>query len=150
MGRPRQLPDNATLKRWVDEGLTHQQIADRVFARTGIAVSRTSVSAAIHRAGLSQDAPRYTQEIPWRVKTGHLKEYPLRMLRLLGRRRRGDTLNADETKRLDSWLKKLDEEHAVVGYDPDSRFGVYYVEKDDDTDGKDGIPVRVQLVKVQE
>lgn len=145
----RLLPDNNTLQRWVEEGLTHQQIADRVFQQTGNTVSRSTVSAALHRAGLTEPAPRYKDELPWHVKVQHITEYPARMLRLLGRRRLGDELNETDEKRLDSWLKQLEDQHAVVAYDPDSRYGFYYVEKDDKTDGRDGIPIRVQVVKVQ-
>jgi hypothetical protein len=87
---------------------------------------------------------RYTDEIPWRVKVIHIKEYPARMLRLLGKRRSGQTLSETEGQRLDSWLKKLDEDNAVIGYDPDSTFGFYYIDKDDETDGLDGIPIRRQ------
>lgn len=145
------LPDNATLRRWVqDEGLTHQQIADRVFATTGEAVSRSSVSAALSRAGISANTARYRDELPWRVKVEHIKEYPARMLRLLGRRRSGAVLTDSESKRLDSWLTMLERDHAVVAYSPDSRYGFYYIEKDDQIDGKDGIPIRVQTVTVKE
>lgn len=143
------LPDISTIRHWIeDEGLTHQQVADRVFQQTGQVVSRSSVSAALHRAGLSATGPRYREELPWRVRIEHIAEYPARMLRLLGRRRAGGDLTADENKRLDSWLRQLQDEHAVVGYDPDSKFGFYYIEKDDSRDGRNGIPIRVQTITV--
>lgn len=149
MGAPRILPDNATLRHWVeDEHLTHQQIADRVFRETGQSVSRSSVSAALSRAGISANQARYREELPWRVKVEHITEYPARMLRTLGRRRSGQPLSATEERRLDSWLKQLEDDHAVVGYDPDSRFGFYYIEKDDRIDGLNGIPIRIQTIKV--
>ena len=91
-----------------------------------------------------------TDEIPWRVKIEHLKEYPARMLRLLGRRRSGQPLTQTEDQGLDSWLKKLDDDHAVVGYDPDSIYGFYCIEKDDRTDGRDGIPIRRQTFNVMD
>jgi hypothetical protein len=102
----------------------------------------------MHRAGLSATASRYREELPWRVKVEHITEYPARMLRLLGRRRAGGDLTAEEGKRLDSWLAQLEAEHAVVAYDPESKFGFYYIEKNDETDGKDGIPIHRQTVKV--
>lgn len=146
----RLLPDTATLRHWVeDEGMTHQQIADRVFRETGQPVSRSSVSAALSRAGISATGNRYHEEIPWRVKVEHIREYPARMLRLLGRRRSGQTLTENESKRLDSWLQMLEDDHAVVAYDPNSRFGFYYIEKNDRTDGLNGIPIRLQTVVVK-
>lgn len=147
----RLLPDNATLKHWVEgEGLTHQQIADRVYAQTGNRVARATVSAALHRAGLSKTVSRYSEEIPWRVKIEHIKEYPARMLRTLGRRRAGLPLSDVENTRLDAWLEKMERDHAVVGYDPESAFGFYYIEKDDERDGLDGIPIRRQTITVNE
>lgn len=150
MPAPRILPDNATLKHWVeDEGLTHQQIADRVLATTGQSVSRSSVSAALSRAGISATQPRHKECLPWRVKIEHIREYPARMLRVLGRRRANLPLSPAESRRLDAWLKQLDADHAVVGYDPESKFGFYYIEKDDAVDGLDGIPIRRQTISVQ-
>lgn len=49
-------------------------------------------------------------------------EYPARMLRLLGRSHRGETLNADEQRRLTSWLATLETQHAVVAYSPQQGF----------------------------
>jgi hypothetical protein len=131
----------------VEEGLTHQQIAERVFTTTGNPVSRSTVSAALHRAGISSTTTRYREELPWRVKMDHITEYPARMLRLLGRRRSGGSLNEDEDKRLDSWLAHLDAEHAVVAYDPTSQYGFYYVERDDNVD-LPGLPIRRQTVTI--
>lgn len=149
MGARRILPDNATLRRWVEEEhLTHQQIADRVWRDTGETVSRSSVSAALHRAGLSTPANRYREELPWRVNLEHIREYPARMLRLLGRKRSGQQLTDVESRRLDAWLHQLADDHAVVGYDPNSKFGFYYIEKDDAVDG-DEIPIRVQPITVK-
>jgi hypothetical protein len=144
----RLLPDKNTLQRWLAEGLTHQQMADRVHRETGNKVSRSSVSAAIHRHGLSTDQRRYSETLPWRVKVAHIREYPARMLRLLGRRLADGGLNSEESRRLDSWLSMLEAEHAVVGYDPNSPQGFYYVEKNDRTDGLNGMPIRVQEIKV--
>jgi hypothetical protein len=51
MPAPRILPDNATLRRWVqDEGLTHEQVTKRVYETTGQKVARSTVAAAMHRA----------------------------------------------------------------------------------------------------
>jgi predicted metal-dependent hydrolase len=147
----RLLPDTNTLRRWVeDEGLTHQQIAERVFVETGNTVSRSTVSAALHRAGLTKPTSRYRDELPWTVAVQHITEYPARMLRLLGRQREGQPLSDTDQRRLANWLQKMEDEHAVVAYDPTSRYGFYYVEKDDTTDGLNGVPIRRQTVRVTE
>lgn len=144
----RLLPDTVTLQRWLAEGLTHAQIADRIYNLTGQRVARSTVSSAIHRAALSSPGNRYSDELPWRVKTQHQKEYPARMLRLVGRRRAGLDLDDEENQRLDSWLSRLEADRAVVGYDLDSTFGFYYIDKDDPRDGHEGIPIRRQTVRV--
>lgn len=145
MSRPRIVPDVGTLVHWVeDEGLTHEQIADRIFETTGQRPARTTVSVALSRAGKSEPRRRFKEEIPWRLKGADIKAYPVRMLRLLGHRRAGDELNSDENKRLDSWLATLEREGAVVAWDPDSTPSVFYVDREpgDLTE----IPIRVQRV----
>lgn len=147
MPRPRILPSDRTLERWVNEGLTHEQIAERVSKETGHYVARSSVSVAIARAGLSATHDRFADEIPWRLKGKDLRAYPIRMLRLLGHRRRGHDLTVDENKRLDSWLAMLDKENAVVAYDPDSTPSVFYVDREpDDEQWSPGIPIRRKRV----
>lgn len=150
MAKPRKLPDNGTLLHWVeDEHLTHQQCADRIYAETGEHVARSAVSAALSRAGVARQKARYQDTLPWRVKVNHLKEYPARMLRLLGRRRAGSELSENESQRLDSWLRMLADENAVVGYDPDNaQQGFHYIDPQGD-DGKDGIPIHRQKVRTQ-
>ena len=146
MARPRKLPDMNTLIRWRDEGLTQQQMADRVWMTTGEKVSRGSISAALVRAGKSSDKPRYKDTVPWKVQQQHLTEYPVRMLRLLGRRRAGLPLKPEEDQRLDNWLAVLKREKAVVGYDPDNpEQGFHYIDPKG-SDGRDGIPIRRQRI----
>jgi putative intracellular protease/amidase len=109
MAAPRLLPPVSELEQLVRQGYTHQQIVDHVLQTTGVVVSRSSVSAALSRAGLSKEAMRYKDELPWRVKGEHLTHYPARMLRLLGRRRASIDLTMDEQERLDAWLEALEE-----------------------------------------
>lgn len=149
MPAKRLLPDNRTLKRWVDKGLTHQQIADEVERTTGFHVSRSTVSAALSRAGLIEHQRfRYDAEIPWRVKVEHLTQYPVRMLRLLGRKRAGVALSEDEEQRLESWLATMKERHLVVAYS--EHVGFLYVDADERGDGAQGIPIRRRPIMKKE
>lgn len=143
----RRLPDITTLKRWTDEGLTQEQMCALIYEETGYRPRRSSISAALSRAGLSVDGNRYEDTIPWRVKNEHLREYPPRMLRLLGRRRSGLDLNEDEDRRLDSWLSRLDNENAVVAYDPEAPAeGFVYVERE--PNDPEDIPIRRRPVQI--
>lgn len=126
----------------VEQGLTHQQIAEVVSRQTGHRVSRSSVSGALHRANATQPAKRYPEEIPWTVRDEHQTHYAARMLRLLGRRRRGIQNSAEADKRLDSWLRQLREAGAVVTYVPDTPDGFYYTYGEPD---ENGIPVLREL-----
>lgn len=130
------LPDRTELRRMRDQGMTHQQIADAVKAKTGYEVTRNAVTMALARHGLSGPVTRYSEEIPWRVRQKHERHYALAMLRLFARRRRGAKLTVDQTQRLDSWLAQLADHGRVVYYHPDSIEGFYYVPRtDEDGDG---------------
>lgn len=141
------IPDAGTLRHWVeDEKLSHKEIAARVYEQTGHHVARSTISAALSRAGLTKEQLRYHDEIPWVVRDEHLREYPVRLLRLLGRRRAGLSLNHEEDKRLSNWLAMLEKENAVVAYDPDSEEGFVYTDRIG-TDPAD-LPIRPQYVKI--
>lgn len=147
MPAARKLPDMGTLLRWRGEGLTHQAIAERWFQQTGIIVSRSTISAALHRAGKTATMPRYDECLPWRVRTVHLKETPARMLRFLGATREGRRLAARDKRALDNWLRRLDESKLVVGYDPDNeQQGFHYVPRRG-SEGRNGIPIRRQPLR---
>jgi len=144
MARPRVLPSNDELRRMVAEGWSHADIAAHVEKTTGHKVSRSAVSAALSRAGLTKATPRYRDEIPWRVSEAHLTEYPVRMLRLLGRKRRGPDLTEEEAERLTSWMNQLADWDAVVAYSP--TVGFLYVAADEVGDWENGIPIRHRTI----
>lgn len=147
MAMTRKLPDTGQLVSWVELGWTHHQIADHIYTTTGQTVSRTSISAALSRAGKTSAAHRYKDTLPWRVETRHLTEYPASMLRLLGKQRAGGTLTDNEQQRLASWLQALAEANAVVGYDPDCEGqGFHYIDPAEG-DGSDGIPIRTRRIR---
>lgn len=122
------LPPTSELRRLVESGLTHQQIADRVSRDSGYPVSRSTISAALHRSGDSKPAKKYPDEIPWVVKEEHQNHYAARMLRLLGRRRKGIANSMEQEQRLDSWLAQLRRDGTVVVYVPDTFDGFFYIE----------------------
>ena len=130
MAPPTLVPDKSTLERWQREGLTHAEMVARHEEETGIKVSRASISGAFVRYGLAENKPRYRDSLPWRVRDEHGTHYSARMLRLFGRNEQTpEKLNRDESQRLRSWLDMLDREDAIVGYDPDSSEGFYFIDK---------------------
>lgn len=110
-----------------DSGMSHAEIAEVVTQKTGYKVARSTVSAALSRRGETGPLKKWTEEMPWEVKSEHSSHYAARMLRALGRRRAGLGNAVDLDKRLDAWLARLAEDQAVVVYLPDSEDGFYYI-----------------------
>ena len=130
--------DKATLKRYVQLGLTQEEMVTRFYEETGETRGRAAFAVAMSRYGvksIKRPRPRYTETLPWRVKAEHANQYPARMLRALGRREAGAKLPQAEAKRLDSWLKDLDEDNAVIHYDPDTPQGFWRVARPKNNDG---------------
>ena len=141
------VPDKVTLTRWLDEGLTQQQMVDRTFEETGETVTRSAIANAMVRYGIAADGARYEEEVPWQINPIHATATPLRNLRLLGRRRAGKTLNDRERIALDTWLHELTVKQWIVGYDYDDLVGFFYISeayKDHDTD----VPVRRKMLRM--
>lgn len=121
------LPDITTLRRMADNGMTYSQIVEKVYQDTGERVTRQAISAALNRAGAGKDVIRYLDVIPWTVRAQHNKHYAARMLRLVGRKQRGVQLSETDQRKLESWLRLLDDNGAVVTYEPDTEEGFFYV-----------------------
>lgn len=129
MAPPRILPSESILRRWIEEeGLTHQQCADRVFAQTGVKVSRASVSASLSKAGYTKRV-RYPELIPWRVRVDHNRHHFLNMLRLEGRSQAGVRLSEHDRRQLESFKRRLEESNAVVAYIRDTDEGWFLVHR---------------------
>lgn len=146
MARPAVTPDKNTLERYLEEGLTHQQIADIVNRQHGSRIGRTAIAAAVMKYGLGTPRPRYEDELPWKVKDEHGNAYQAVMLRLLGRKRHKRKMSAKEEDALDSWLEGLKKNSCIVGYDPDSGPGFFYINKRY-KDHNRHIPIRVKPLR---
>lgn len=134
MAPPRFLPSDSTLAQWVEEGLTHKQMAERVKETTGVEVAVGTVSAALSRAGLT-DQLRYDEWIPWSpIRIDHANAYPLLMLRYYARRESGIKLTDMQETKLNNWIARMEEENAVVTYVHDSSDGWYYTPRRDGID----------------
>lgn len=146
MAPPTLVPDKNTLARWHEEGLSHEAMAERLYQETGHRVTRTAISAAMARYGLSKPGNRYKDAVPWRVKVIHAKAYPVRMLRLMGRREQGKELNPAEQHSLDRWLEMIRDSATIVAYDPDSDAGFFYIDKRH-KDNKTPYPMRRKTIQ---
>lgn len=144
----RLVPDRVTFERYLERGFTQREMVEEIERTTGFVVTRSAVAQALVRYGLADEKMRYEKHLPWKVRREHLNEYPARMLRLLGRRDTMGDLTEAQGKKLDSWLRKLNEQNAVIGYDPDSRWGFAAVPRKPG-DGRK-IPIRRELIRLPE
>lgn len=128
MPKPRKLPSESILRKWVEvEGLSHNEIVDRIKEQTGEEVSRSSVSAALSRAGYTQRV-RYDEEIPWpKIAADHNTGFQIFMLRTQARINRGLPVKPRDKERLEAWKKELKSKNLVVHYEPRSPEGWFYV-----------------------
>lgn len=131
------VPDKTQLSRYLERGLTQQQIVEQWEADSGLRATRSAIAMAMNRYGLSsaRPRPRYDEMLPWQVRLEHASHNDARMLRLEGRRRKGGDLTVKEKRILQQWKQLLEERHAVILYDPATEQGWWWVprtEEDDD------------------
>ncbi len=131
MSRKRSLPPIEVMLRWRDEGLTQQQIADRINVQNatdadpgGEAISRSAVSVALHRADQADARDRYYAEIPWSpIAREHQKSHFLTILRTWARVNRDDpTLPAAARKRYESFRLRIERAQQVIDYNTATGF----------------------------
>ena len=147
MAPPTRTPSKDVLRRWRDAGYTQAEMVELTEKEFGQRVTRSAIANAMVRYGLAEDAPRYQDEMPWRINPMHVTAQPVRMLRLLGKRNQGRDLTARETEELTSWLRQLDEKKLILGYDYDDNRGFHYISKRyKDHRGK--IPIRKKSLRM--
>lgn len=120
------IPDRQEFVRLVrDRQMRNRDILAH-YAERGIYLSPNTISMAKRRYGLSVRDP-YDDLLPWVVHLDHRSLYPAKMLRLEGRRRRGQELDPDRLRYLDNWKHKMEQDGTVVHYEYDTEEGWFYV-----------------------
>lgn len=135
------VPNKTQMRRYLKKNLTQQQIADAWEEDSGIRVSRAAIAMAISRYDLqsSNARPRYEDMLPWKIKTEHQNDHNARMLRLEGRRRRGQKLTEQEHRWLTAYLRTIKDRGVVVTYVPELEEGFVWVERNEWDDPADFI-----------
>lgn len=146
----RKLPPKDDLVQMSRSGMTHREIAEQVSRDIGEPVTRAAVTLALSRAGVPHQNLRYEDEIPWTVSSEHINEWPLRMLRLLGRSNRGLELTDEQHDQLTRWLRRMHANNAVVAYCPTAMPGCYYILADESADEPNGIPIRPRILSSED
>jgi DNA-binding transcriptional ArsR family regulator len=121
------MPSDSVLEHWVEEdGLTHEEIQQRIKEIYNEDVALSTVSGHLSRIGLTNRV-RY-DEIPWeRIALDHNHAYPLSMLRIAARINRGLDVRPVDQRRFDRWKTELLRKNLRVHYEYDSPEGFYYV-----------------------
>lgn len=147
MSRARTLPAVEVLLAWREQGLTQQQIADRINeasrARDGseaVLVSRSAVSVALHRADAADGRDRYSAEIPWSpIAREHQKSHLLTILRTWARVNRNDpTLPDAARRRYENFRARLERDGQVINYD--AAQGFHLVKRNPNEEGLIRLP----------
>ncbi|WP_394615870.1 hypothetical protein JNUCC0626_40070 [Lentzea sp. JNUCC 0626] len=129
------IQDEQEVIRWFEEGRTYQWMSEQYLKKYNIETVPSMWSNFRNRRGLDPRIARDSGLIPWKVKAEHQFAYPVAMLRLEARVRAGFKLRDSDAARLQSWRESLDENNAVVHYDPDTDEGFHYIPRggpDDD------------------
>lgn len=127
MAARRKMPSDSILRRWVEEGLDHEQIRERIKTEFGEDVALSSVSGHLSRVGLTNRV-KYDDFIPWpRISVDHNHAYQLTMLRIGARLQRGLEVRDLDRRRYERWKEELEQKGLVVHYSYTSDRGFYYV-----------------------
>jgi hypothetical protein len=111
MVAPSKLPDVEVLIKLKNDH-SYQQIADM------FGVHQSAVYQKLRNTRAVKPRANHSELIPWYVSKKHDSARPVRMLRLLGRRQKGEELRKVPGQQLDKWLRELNEADVVVCYDP--------------------------------
>jgi hypothetical protein len=120
------IPDRQEFVRLVrDKKLRNKEILAH-YAEQGVHLTASTISMAKRRYGLDV-REAYSDLLPWLVHEDHRSMYPPKMLRLEGRRRRGEKLPEDRLRYLENWKRKMRDDGTVVHYEYDTEEGWFYV-----------------------
>lgn len=112
--------------KWLEEGRTYSWMQEQYLKKYNIETTVGMWASIRHRHGIPLRQERDEKLIPWTVLPQHRHAYPLAMLRVEARRRRGDELRETDASRLASWREALGNDR-VVHYDPDLEGGFFLV-----------------------
>jgi hypothetical protein len=123
----RKIQDETELRRWYEAGVTYEEMAARYLEKYNLEVKPSMFSSWRSRMGLPKRIVRDEDLIPWEVRPEHRYNHNVNMLRIEARRRRGIEISELEASRLEGWKRRLEEDGAVIHYDPDTEKGFHRV-----------------------
>jgi hypothetical protein len=115
---------------WFAEGRSYRWMVEEYHRKYGVDTNPSMWGNFRRRRGLDRRNAQNDDLMPWKLRDEHRFAYPALMLRLEARRREGKDIRPVDLGRLTSWLRRLEEERAVVAYDPDDAEGFSYVDRE--------------------
>lgn len=127
------MPDEATLKRWyLDEQIPYRVMVERWADASGVTVTTAGMAAKCSK--YSWFVPRNQRHVgspltPWMdIRPDHQDMHDIQMLRKESARRQGKTtFTAHWVKRIDAYLRGLNEDDCVVEYRRNTKQGFWHV-----------------------
>lgn len=116
--------------RWFEEERTYAWMSQQYLEKYNLVMTPSAWGNFRRRRGLPRRITRDDALIPWLVKEEHRWAYDLTMLRTEARQRAGFELTEDAAKRVESWKEMLEEQGAVVHYDPDTEEGFFLIKRE--------------------
>lgn len=113
--------------RWYEEGKTYSWITEKYQQKYNVEIGGGTISNWRHQLGLEKRTVRDGTLVPWAVRREHRYNHILHMLRTEARRRGDLPVPAGRLEKLEAWLRNLNEQDAVVHYDPDTEQGWWLV-----------------------
>jgi len=105
MASAKKLPEDSVLIDHAQSGMTNREIGE-MYGVTGEAVRQALVRAGYQREG--SDRPSHAYYLPWRLRGDHVGDVLARRLRAYSKRQQGKSLNEQELRLLDEWVKFME------------------------------------------
>lgn len=121
------IVDEGEVLRWFEEGLTYAQMQEQYREKYNIETAISMWSNFRRRRGLDRRFVRDDDMIPWAVKPEHRYRHAVKMLRAAARVNAGVELDPNTAEDFETWSHSLQEQDAVVHYDPETDAGFFYV-----------------------
>ena len=123
------VQNETELLRWFEQGKTYAEMKRLYWEKYNLEVGISMFANFRRRRGLDLRIARDSELIPWAVKPEHAHHHSVHMLRIEARRRAGLPLTPRQEETLEGFLRTLEDEDAVVHYDPDTEQGFFRVSR---------------------
>lgn len=100
MAYGKKLPDDATLRRHVSDGMTNKEIGD-LYGATGESVRQQLAKIGVERP----KRPNHGKYLPWRIRADHTGHLLARRLRAWSKKCQGWPMTESDSRLLDEWVE---------------------------------------------